>query len=263
MANLRLCSIPGCRKRVHSRDLCPKHYLDWRKSRSVKCSHPGCNTPSVTFGLCPTHYSRWQRLGTTELPIREYPTACTAPGCDKPVLKKGYCQSHYKRWWRYGNPLGGRKRFPTADVIRWIEQVALHHSTEECLLWPFAYMSNKYGTVRYNGKKYVASNLVCELAHGKPEQDDPEACHSCRNPPCVNPRHLRWGTRQDNVDDMLIHGSRRRGETHQTAKLTEADVREIRSLHGSMSNEKLGAIFGVTRGAITSVIRKKSWAWFD
>ena len=42
-------------------------------------------------------------------------------------------------------------------------------------------------------------------------------------------KNLRYGTRQENADDRQRHGTVRRGETHGMAKLTEAQVREIKA----------------------------------
>lgn len=38
-----------------------------------------------------------------------------------------------------------------------------------------------------------------------------EACHTCHNERCVNPRHLYWGTRQQNVVDWQENRRRQRG----------------------------------------------------
>jgi hypothetical protein len=54
--------------------------------------------------------------------------------------------------------------------------------------------------------------------------------HECDNPPCCNPRHLRLGTLQDNVDDSWAKGRTARGEKNHSSKLTEHDVREMRRL---------------------------------
>ena len=57
-----------------------------------------------------------------------------------------------------------------------------------------------------------------------------QVLHSCDNPPCVRPKHLRAGTAQDNVDDREKRGRARHysGEKHGRAKLTWGMVRKIR-----------------------------------
>jgi hypothetical protein len=98
---------------------------------------------------------------------------------------------------------------------------ALSSDTDDCIRWPFAVRrSSGYGahnlpTGSKNKKINVdAHRYVCELAHGKPEAGM-EAAHSCGDPLCVNPRHLRWADHPANMADAkeagtLIGGGRYR-----------------------------------------------------
>lgn len=36
------------------------------------------------------------------------------------------------------------------------------------------------------------------------------AVHTCDNPPCVNPSHLRWATQRTNIRDMDAKGRRKK-----------------------------------------------------
>ena len=51
------------------------------------------------------------------------------------------------------------------------------------------------------------------------------------------------------------------GEKHPMARLTEKDVREIRALYGTTKYtlKELGKRFGVHRGHIGDIVRRKSW----
>lgn len=69
--------------------------------------------------------------------------------------------------------------------------------------------------------------------------------------------NLRYGTQKENMADSLRHGTIMRGERHVFAKLTEAQVLEIRS-----STEKLKPLaerYGVCLMTISDIRNRKRW----
>lgn len=150
-----------------------------------------------------------------------------------------------------------------ARKARWGEahawaQAAVHYTGDDCLLWPFG-KTNGYGALGANGAKAQAHRFVCELAHGKPPRDGLDCAHSCGNRACCNPRHLRWASRAENEADKKAHGTSNSGERHGLSKLTEADVRSIRSLAGSMTQRAIAARYGVGSDQISRIINGKRW----
>lgn len=78
-------------------------------------------------------------------------------------------------------------------------------------------------------KAYTAHTVSWMLANGREIPDGMFVLHSCDNPECSNPAHLRLGTPQDNIDDMVRKGRHQHGENHPLAKLTDDQVRQIRA----------------------------------
>ena len=87
--------------------------------------------------------------------------------------------------------------------------------------------------------------------------------HRCDNTRCVNPDHLFLGTQKDNITDSLLKGRHRygclRGESHPESKLTNSDVREIRSLIGTMSFCAIARKFNVNNTAIHHIHKGRTW----
>jgi hypothetical protein len=74
--------------------------------------------------------------------------------------------------------------------------------------WPWkGRTTKKYGRIDFKGAAWPASRLAYIIANGRIVGGNKMyVCHSCDNPPCVNPAHLWLGTAKDNVRDMVAKG---------------------------------------------------------
>jgi hypothetical protein len=74
---------------------------------------------------------------------------------------------------------------------------------DEC--WPWKNKNGRphydYGSMNINGKRRQATHVVLTLTSRPKPGRGMLALHSCDNPPCCNPAHLRWGTHQENMRD--------------------------------------------------------------
>lgn len=187
---------------------------------------------------------------------------CPVDGCGKNAHTRGYCSAHYRRWLRHGDPNSGHAS-PGAG-LRWLES-HLAHDGEDCLIWPFGRLANGYAFVRRqnSGSVTTAARLKCEKVHGLAPSELHDAAHSCGkgHEACVHPQHLSWKTPTENHADKYVHGTMVRGEAVKHAKLTEDNVREIRTLAGTASQRVIGKKFGVSAGTIRRVILRLDWGW--
>jgi hypothetical protein len=130
-------------------------------------------------------------------------------------------------------------------------------------VWPYAKANYGYGEVVVDGRKRLAHRIVCELANGPAPEGKNDAAHSCNNRLCINPNHLRWATRAENIDDMVGHGTAQRGERSPLSKLTEDQVRQIRALDGKVGRTEIGRRFGISHATVYAILERKSWFWLE
>lgn len=78
----------------------------------------------------------------------------------------------------------------------------------ECWEWTASRDQKGYGRINIGGKHgtpVIASRVAFELTF-RPLLPGECVLHSCDNPPCVNPAHLRAGTYRDNNRDTVLRG---------------------------------------------------------
>lgn len=129
---------------------------------------------------------------------------------------------------------------------------------DDCWLWPDgAWQRDGYGAFMREGKECRVTHLVLEC-DGRPLQLGEDALHTCDTPACCNPRHLYAGRDLDNVRDMHDRGRARwrNGEAHAQAKLTDAQVEDIRRRYraGGVLQRELAAEYGVRQSLISMIV---------
>ena len=113
-----------------------------------------------------------------------------------------------------------------------------------------------YTAVRYNGKYVGAHRLSYMLAHGI---DDMErnmfVCHTCDNPPCANPHHLRIGNAKSNSDEAVARDRKIPGARILTDK--QVDAIRYEYLTGELQIA-LAVKYGVSPQYINSIVNFKA-----
>lgn len=124
---------------------------------------------------------------------------------------------------------------------------------DEC--WPWTGRCHEFG-YGLTGSNAKAHRISWALANGR-EPGPLEVCHSCDNPPCVNPSHLWLGTHADNMADM---GRKQRAGNR---ALTPEQVQEARRLFKPWCRTNgAGAIarrFGVPAASIHNAVSGRTY----
>lgn len=136
--------------------------------------------------------------------------------------------------------------------------------SDGCWVWRGDIGHGGYGRIRINGANKMSHRIAWEWVNG-PIPAGLVICHSCDNPPCVNPDHLRAATQKENVEESERKGRRnyRTGPAPWRAKLTEENVREMRHLHKENSkyytDGKIAKMFGVDPSTAKKAIYGLTW----
>lgn len=143
---------------------------------------------------------------------------CSVEDCNKPIFiqSRRLCAAHYYRWRRHGDPKAGKARSPNGAPERFLQDVVLAYDGDDCLIWPFTRTGQKkmrgrrgrgYAQIRRAGKMVSVQRIVCEYVNGN--GDGMDSAHSCGNGHlgCVSPKHLRWATRAENIQESVRHGT--------------------------------------------------------
>ena len=133
------------------------------------------------------------------------------------------------------------------------------------------------GRLRWAGRLRLAHRVSWELRVG-PIPEGMQVLHRCDDPRCVRPDHLFLGTQADAIAEAKVkHRARSatgdrngrrtqperrpRGGRSKTARLDEAQVREIRALaaRDDVSQRAIARRFGIGRSTVRGIV---AWMWW-
>ena len=134
----------------------------------------------------------------------------------------------------------------------------------------------RYGIIKIDMKTRYAHRIAFYLHNGRHPENGKVVLHTCDNPICVNPAHLKEGTPADNVDDCISKGRNAVGskngmtrpevrakiarEKNPMAKLTQEEVALIRRLHDNgEQGSRLAERFKVSCALISLITNWKRW----
>ena len=117
-------------------------------------------------------------------------------------------------------------------------------------------LSNGYGRLKINGSYQRAPRVSYMIYKGR-IPDGMIVLHSCNNKKCVNPNHLRLGTKTENGRDAAIDGAN-------GAKLDVQDIDYIRRmLDSGLSLQEVADMYNVSRTTIREVKNRRTWIWVE
>lgn len=118
--------------------------------------------------------------------------------------------------------------------------------------------------IRWDGGKNVrkyAPVVSWELANGLTVPVGCVVAHSCDNPNCVNPNHLRAVPQAENIRDSVRKG---RYNAFGIQKLNAAQVLTIRARGANGEPQRtIAAAFGIVRTTVSQILNHRTWAHLE
>lgn len=127
-----------------------------------------------------------------------------------------------------------------------------------CWLWGGAEHDKlPYGLWRVERRTHRAHVSAFVAAGGIVTADRPHVLHSCDQPSCVRPDHLRAGTQADNVDDARQRG---RLPVGTSSSLTAAQVVELRQRYADQTPVAvLAQDYDISPASVSLIARGLRW----
>lgn len=176
---------------------------------------------------------------------------CSFDGCGNDRHARGLCGAHYMQR-RRGEDLRPLKK---GAIDRYWSYVV---KGDSCWGWSGAKTRNGYGDIYVNGKMIKAHRFSYEVHFGS-IPDGMVIRHTCHNPECTNPDHLKIGNQADNMNDAIESGRIARGSRNPNAKLSVDDILSIRS--DSRTNRAIAAQYKVDSSTVSDIKNRKTWRW--
>jgi len=131
----------------------------------------------------------------------------------------------------------------------------------KCWEWDAGKTGWGYGSFRYRGKIFPSHRISWSLYFEEDIPCEKIILHTCDNPGCVNPNHLRVGTHKDNVKDRVAKGRSAVGERNGRSKCTESDIVLIREMYesGEYNKSQISRLFSIDDRTTRKILNREIW----
>lgn len=125
-------------------------------------------------------------------------------------------------------------------------------------------MSHGYMRVGVGPGKRQTVHVLVALAFLGERPAKHDICHKNGDRSDNHASNLRYGTRAENIADTMAHGRVPRGSRHHGAKLTEQQVREIKSrIVAGERQASIARSFGIGQDEVSRIKTGKRWAHIE
>lgn len=110
--------------------------------------------------------------------------------------------------------------------------------------------------------KTIGVHVLVLTAFVSPRPDGSECRHLDGNPKNNSISNLKWGTKKENGQDRVRHGTtvKLKGAKNPFSKVSEKDVKEMRELASRhVSYAEIGRRYGVTGENASMICQRKAW----
>ena len=122
------------------------------------------------------------------------------------------------------------------------------NKTDTCWTWQLKLNRDGYGSIQIDGKSILAHRYSVVLDGRDPAGK--VVMHTCDNPACVRPDHLKVATQADNVKDMIVKGRYVKPQS----KLSIEDIIAIQN--STDSYKVIGKRFNISAPYVCSIKQK-------
>jgi hypothetical protein len=235
-------------KKVIKTDYC----WEWKGSRRAKAY----GLISVNGKMVGAHRVSWI-IHNGPIPkgmvVRHY--VCDNPCCVNPNhLKLGTKADNANDILVKGRYKYGLNRTPP-EVRFWKNVVK---QEDGCWYWVGTKRAGGYGVMSINKKTVATHRYSWELHNGPIPKGMIVRHYVCDNPACVNPDHLKLGTRADNTRDM--HKKKREARGESLSNLTDKDVLNLRNRYREGKTLKqIAKEFNLSTSSVSLILKGKNW----
>jgi len=120
-------------------------------------------------------------------------------------------------------------------------------------MWTGALNSGGYPVTWKDGKTVYKHREIIGAKRGD------VVMHTCDNPSCINPEHLKIGTSKSNSEDMVNKKRQATGEDCGNAKFKEWQIHQVRQLKGQLSSRAVASIYKMSKTNVLDIWNNKIW----